>query len=57
MSTASPLCDPEFEQGLQARKERLRALREAAREAHLSGRSALQIASLMSVCHSALTAA
>jgi [protein-PII] uridylyltransferase len=48
MSTASPLCDPEFEQGLQARKERLRALREAAREAHLSGRSALQIASLMS---------
>lgn len=48
MTTASPLLDPEFEQGLQARKERLRALREAAREAHVSGRSALQTASLMS---------
>jgi len=48
MTTASPLLDPEFEQGLQARKERLRTLREAAREAHVSGRSALQTASLMS---------
>ncbi|MFN7804127.1 MAG: [protein-PII] uridylyltransferase [Planctomycetaceae bacterium] len=48
MAHTPPLLDPEFEQGLQARKERLRALRETVRQAHLSGRSALQTASLMS---------
>ncbi|MFN8858160.1 MAG: [protein-PII] uridylyltransferase [Planctomycetaceae bacterium] len=48
MTSSPPLGDPQLHLRLQARKDRLLSVRESARKAHQSGRSALQTASLIS---------